>query len=457
MTIRLRLTLYWAAVLAVALAGAGVCVYVLFARLELSEFDGVLAEEADTAATALARIGPSGAAAILEHLSAERDLAPRRRVRLIGAGGRALYDFGDLRAEPPQAPGAADRIIANGRRGAFRYAIVRFKLDGRDVWLQDGADARAVRGAIARLRASLLLILPLLLAGCALGGWWLAGRALVPIKELRARLDAIGPGDLSARLDRGRARDEIARLAGAINELLARVETAARRERRFIADAAHELRTPLAVLRTGLEVALGRERTAADYADALRAALDETIGLCAMAGDLLELARLDSAGLRSAAPVDLATLASEAMAALAPLAGGRRLSFSPPPAASAIVTGDREQLRRVIVNLLDNAVKFTTDDGAIAVAVASGGDRARLTVRDDGPGVSDAELPRIFDRFYRGRSRSAPGAGLGLSLCREIAERHGGELAAENNPEGGARFTLSLPLDRAAPQPRTEA
>ena len=319
------------------------------------------------------------------------------------------------------------------------------------------ADARAVRGAIARLRASLLLILPLLLAGCALGGWWLAGRALVPIKELRARLDAIGPGDLSARLDRGRARDEIARLAGAINELLARVETAARRERRFIADAAHELRTPLAVLRTGLEVALGRERTAADYADALRAALDETIGLCAMAGDLLELARLDSAGLRNAAPVDLAALASEAMAALAPLAGGRRLSFSPPPAASAIVTGDREQLRRVIVNLLDNAVKFTTDDGAIAVAVASGGDRARLTVRDDGPGVSDAELPRIFDRFYRGRSRSAPGAGLGLSLCREIAERHGGELAAENNPEGGARFTLSLPLDRAAPQPRTEA
>ncbi len=457
MTIRLRLTLYWAAVLAVALAGAGVCVYVLFARLELSEFDGVLAEEADTAATALARIGPSGAAAILEHLSAERDLSSRRRVRLIGAGGRALYDFGDLRAEPPAASGAADRTIANGRRGAFRYAIVRFKLDGRDVWLQDGADARAVRGAIARLRASLLLILPLLLAGCALGGWWLAGRALVPIKELRARLDAIGPGDLSARLDRGRARDEIARLAGAINELLARVETAARRERRFIADAAHELRTPLAVLRTGLEVALGRERTAADYADALRAALDETIGLCAMAGDLLELARLDSAGLRSAAPVDLAALASEAMAALAPLAGGRRLSFSPPPAASAIVTGDREQLRRVIVNLLDNAVKFTTDDGAIAVAVASGGDRARLTVRDDGPGVSDAELPRIFDRFYRGRSRSAPGAGLGLSLCREIAERHGGELAAENNPEGGARFTLSLPLDRAAPQPRTEA
>ena len=457
MTIRLRLTLYWAAVLAVALAGAGVCVYVLFARLELGEFDGVLAEEADTTAAALARIGSPGAAAILEHLSAERDLSSRRRVRLIGADGRALYDFGDLRAEPPRAIGAADRIIANGRRGRFRYAIVRFKLDGRDVWLQDGADARAVRGAIARLRASLLLILPLLLAGCALGGWWLAGRALVPIKELCARLDAIGPGDLSARLDRGPARDEIARLAGAIDELLARVETAARRERRFIADAAHELRTPLAVLRTGLEVALGRDRAAADYADALSAALDETIGLCAMAGDLLELARLDSAGLRSAAPVDLATLASEAMAALAPLAGGRRLSFSPPTAASAIVTGDREQLRRVIVNLLDNAVKFTADDGAIAVAVASGGGRARLTVRDNGPGVPAAEMPRIFDRFYRGRSRSAPGAGLGLSLCREIAERHGGELAAENNPEGGARFTLSLPLDRAALQPRTEA
>lgn len=457
MTIRLRLTLYWAAVLAVALAGAGVCVYVLFARLELGEFDGVLAEEADTTATALARIGSSGAAAILEHLSAERDLSPRRRVRLIAADGRTLYDFGDLHAEPPAAAGDADRIIADGRRGAFRYAIVRFKLDGRDVWLQDGADARAVRATIARLRASLLLILPLLLAGCALGGWWLAGRALVPIKELRARLDAIGPGDLSARLDRGRARDEIARLAGAINELLERVEAAARRERRFVADAAHELRTPLAVLRTGLEVALGREREAADYADALRAALDETLGLCAMAGDLLELARLDSAGLRNAAPVDLAALACEAMTALAPLAGGRRLSFSPPPGASTIVTGDREQLRRVIVNLLDNAVKFTADDGAIAVAVASGGGRARLTVRDDGPGVPAAELSRIFDRFYRGRSRSAPGAGLGLSLCREIAERHGGELVAENNPEGGARFTLSLPLDRSAPQPRMEA
>ncbi len=457
MTIRLRLTLYWAAVLAVALAGAGVCVYVIFARLELREFDRVLAEEADTTAGALARTGSSSAGAILEHLSAERDLSPHRRVRLIGAGGRALFDFGDLRADLPAAAGAASGTIAKGGRRGFRYAIVRFNLDGRGVWLQDGADAQAVRATSARLRASLTLILPLLLAGCALGGWWLAGRALVPIKDLSARLGAIGPGDLSARLDPGRARDEIARLAGAMNELLARVETASRRERRFIADAAHEMRTPLAVLRTGLEIALGRDRPAAEYADALRAALDETLGLCAMADDLLELARLDSAGMRAAAPVDLAALARGALAALAPLAGARRLSFSAPPDASAIVMGDREQLRRVIVNLLDNAVKFTADDGAISIAVASRDRRARLMVRDDGPGIPDTELPRIFDRFYRGRSRAAPGGGLGLSLCREIAEHHGGDLVAENDSEGGARFTLDLPLGRSAPLRGTEA
>ncbi len=457
MTIRLKLTLYWAVVLAAALAAAGAIVLTLFTRLEWSELDGALAEEADTSAAAIARIGPAEVMPTLAHLSRERDLSARRRVLLRAANGAILADFGDPRADPPAAPGPAARTLADGARGRFRYAIARFTLAGREVWLEDGADAGAVRAAIARLRASLILILPLLFAGCALGGYWLAGRALVPIKQLRAALDAIGPRELSGRLAVGAARDEIAQLTAAINQLLERVETAARHERRFIADAAHELRTPLAVLRAGLEIALGRERAAADYAGAIRAALDETLGLCATADDLLELARLDSAAARAAAPVDLGRIAGAAMATLAPLAGGRRLTFSAAPDAPAIVAGDHGQLRRVIVNLLDNAVKFTADDGVIAVTVARAGDRATLTVSDDGPGIPEAELPRVFDRFYRGRARPAPGGGLGLSLCREIIAHHGGALAAANNPGGGARFTLTLPLDPAAPRRLGEA
>ena len=447
MTIRLRLTLYWAVVLAAALAAAGAIVLMLFARLEWSELDGALAEEADTTAAAIARIGPAGAIPILRHLSRERDLSARRRVRLLDAGG-ALADFGDPDADLPAAPGPAARALVNGARRRFRYAVRRFTLAGRTVWLEDGADATAARAAIARLRASLLLILPLLFAGCALGGYWLAGRALEPIKQLRAALGAIGPHDLSGRLAIRADNGEIARLAEAINELLERVATASRRERRFIADAAHELRTPLAVLRTGLEVALGRDRAAAAYAGALRAALEATIGLCAMADDLLELARLDSAaGAPVRGPVELGKLAGEVVATLTPLAGARRLTCATEPGAAAIVVAaDRDQLRRVIVNLLDNAVKFTPDDGAIAVGVTRRGDRAVLIVSDDGVGIPESELPRVFDRFYRGRARPAAGGGLGLSLCREIVNHHGGELTAANNPAGGARFVLTLPL-----------
>jgi two-component system OmpR family sensor kinase len=449
MTIRLRLSLYWAAVLGVILILSGSVVLFLFGREQWGQLDSALLEEADSAAATIQQTDGASAAAIVRALSEERDLGPSRRVRLV-RGTQVLAEAGDPQADLP-ADGLVSinhlaRQVVSGRNLAFRFAATPLRLAGRPAILLDGVDARPVRASIARLRRNLIVILPLILVFCVAGGYWLAGRALEPINTLVSGLARIEPRDLHSRLARAAVEDEVARLTDAINALLARVARAAETERRFAADAAHELRTPLAVLRAGLEVALTRPRPAIEYADALATSLRETVGLCRMADELLTLARLDHDGAFARGPLSLSTLLQEVIDAIEPLLEAKQLELRGALGDSVIVNGNPDYLRRLIVNLLDNALKFAPPGGWVAVRLASHDGVATIRIADNGPGIAAADLPRIFDRFFRGTASSQAGHGLGLSLCREIARLHDGEIQAVNLAGGGAEFALTIPL-----------
>lgn len=445
MTIRLRLTLYWAAVLAAIILAGAIAVEGLFASRERSALQVALAEEADTTAEEIHHAPAAVAPKILERLSRETDIGPGRRVRLISSRG-VIADFGDPDTIPPALPSPCPNAKIAIRTGGAQFAIVPLAFSGERACLESGVSTALVNESIAHLRASLLLMTPLLLLLCVAGGYWLAGRALFPIEALTMALAAIGPANLSSRLPVAPAADEIARLSAVVNGLLDRIERAAEAERRFASDAAHELRTPLAVLRTELEVALARERGVEESRAALAAAHRETVALCKIAEELLMLARLGGETAADRARIGLRELAGEVLATVEPLAQARetRLILNAP--AEAFVTGNAGQLRRLLINLLDNALKFTPARGAIQVAIARDGGAAILRVADSGPGIAPADLPHVFDRFFRGKAAPGEGSGLGLSICREIARLHGGEISAANRPEGGCEITVKFPL-----------
>jgi len=446
MSIRLRLTLYWTAVLTALIVVAGVAVFILFERQQWGQLDSALMEEADTAADAIQRNGLSDAEEVAHHLSEERDLGPSRRVLIFNAE-RVFADAGDVSADMPSTANVGHTaMIVDGQHGRFRFAIVPATVADRQIFLADGVDTTPIRLSIDRLRRNLLWLLPLIWIIASSGGYWLAGRALVPISALMTALAEIAPRELSRRLPMGRTEDEIARLTRAINGLLERVEAAANTQLRFATDAAHELRTPLTVLRTGLEVTLSRERPVAEYTEALAHALTETVALCRMADALLALARLDHETKIEREPIDLRALTHEVIEAVEPLIQAKHLELRSSLEGAVMVSGNRDHLRRVIVNLLDNALKFTPEHGWIAIGLSPQDGRAHMLVADSGPSIPEEDLPRIFDRFFRGKAHGQAGSGLGLSLCREIVWLHGGEIAAANLPSGGTEFVVSLPL-----------
>jgi len=447
MSIRSKLTLYWTALLAAVLAAAAATVLIVFERQQWGALDAALMEEADTSAASMARLDREGIAATVARLSAERDLGPRRRVRVIDAGGAVIADGGDRDSDLPVAGEARGATMADGNQGVFRFALAPIMIGDRPARLEDGVDASAVRDSIGRLRASLLFTMPLLLALCAGGGYWLAGRVLAPVGAIAAELAAIDPRDLSRRLAAPHPNDEIGRLTAVLNAMLERVERASTNERRFAADAAHELRTPLSVLRSGLEVTLSRERPQAEDQAALHAALDEAIRLCRISDDLLMMARLDGQVSISRVPVDLRELLSEVAANIESLAEAKELRLEVRADSDATVNGDPGYLKRLLLNLLDNAIKFTPAKGRIELGLERDREVVRIRIADTGPGIATAEMPMLFERFYRGgASREAGGSGLGLSLCREIARLHGGEISAGNRSGGGSEFIVTLQL-----------
>lgn len=301
-------------------------------------------------------------------------------------------------------------------------------------------DALRASSTVSGLLLAAVPILLIVLAGLI---WLIVGRALRPVETIRREVDAIGPAELDHRVAEPRTDDEIARLARTMNRMLARLDSSARAQRRFVSDASHELRSPLASIRQFAELARAHPDRVADgeLADVV---LAEGARLQDLVESLLLLTRLDESGLAVVRrPVDLDDVA---------LADARRVrdagvvTVDTSGVSAARVDGDERMLARLARNLTDNASRHATS--RIAVAVGVRGDRVQLSVDDDGTGVPAEERPRVFDRFVRldeGRARDAGGSGLGLAIVAEIARAHGGEVRVEDSPLGGARFVVSLP------------
>ncbi|HUZ16041.1 MAG TPA: HAMP domain-containing sensor histidine kinase [Gaiellaceae bacterium] len=436
--IRVRLTLGFAVAMAVVLAAVGLFVYERVGSELLGTVDQTLVaqagEEIDNrrvdadagGGTTLAqRFDSAGRLSV----SQPRDLAPLvGRITLAGAApGDRLW----LTEHVSNRPGTWRVLVQRADQGGGYVAVAR-SLAPRDESLD-------------HLRRQLVIFLPLALLAACLGGYLLAAGALRPVELLRRRAAAVTPGEPSS-LPVPAARDEVARLATTLNDMLARLNDAFEHERRFVADASHELRTPLALLRTELDLALRRPRSREELEDALRSAGEETQRLSRLAEDLLLIARADRGTLpvrRERVDVDelLADIRTRFGSRAATL--GREVRLEP---GRLHVDADPLRVGQALVNLVDNAL--THGRGAVVLSAAVADGTVELHVRDSGGGFPDGFAARAFDRFSRAdEARGRGGTGLGLSIVELVAKAHGGSAGLRNLPDGGADVWLSLPGD----------
>lgn len=285
----------------------------------------------------------------------------------------------------------------------------------------------------------------ILLLGLA-GGWRLASRAIRPIEDISATAVKISAGDLSQRINVAETESELGRLAGVLNSTFARLDAAFAQQRQFTSDAAHELRTPVTVMLTQTQTSLNRERSAAEYREAVESCQRAAQRMRRLIESLLELARLD-AGQQAMKrmPFDLAQTARDCATLVGPLADGRHIKIvcDAPPLNCM---GDPDRLSQVVTNLLTNAITYNKENGEVRISGAANNGSVTLTVSDTGIGISAEDLPRVFDRFYRAdKSRTSGHTGLGLAISKAIVEAHGGALEVSSEPDVGTLFTVWLP------------
>jgi len=469
--LRLRLTLWYTAVLAGLVAVFSGFVYVGLSRSLIAQVDESLRLVATEAALdvqnqdGILRLSDPEEPTALPALLASRGYA----LRLVTETGGILDGTGEFRRLPeaPPVTGSATLTAAGEDWRVYTVPLTGQEPPGRPTFLQAAQSLAGVKATRAQLARLLAVGAAVAVGLAAAGGTGLARRALGPIDAITRQARQIGaaaaerrPDALGRRLNLDLPPDEVGRLAGTFDEMLARLEEAFRRERQFTSDAAHELRTPLTALKGAVDVALRRERTAAQYRDVLTGLGREVDRLIALSRDLLALARAESRAVPDAeqpAEVDLSEVAASAVDRLRPLAEAKGVTLALSAADHPRVAGDAAQLERAVTNLIDNAVKFTPRGGRVTVTCreAAAEAVAAVEVADTGCGIPPEDLPRVFDRFYRvdrARSREGAeaGAGLGLTIARAIARRHGGDIVAESSPGRGSTFTLRLPASWSA-------
>ncbi len=461
--LKARLTFWHGAAVALILAIAFLAAERVLARMLDAQIDAALLALAETEAASalddpegrvhLHAVPPDGAAPPFARLD--------KLVQIIDAEGRVLDRSAILGEATLPAPPS---LLVRLRRGEpvietlpdfggvpVRLVSLPIEVEGRAGYaIQVGASLRPVQAFLRAARLLLAATSAAILAAVVLTGGLVARSALRPIDRIVAMARGIGEANLSQRLPHPGTADEIGRLTTTLNEMLDRIERSVAAQRRFTADASHELRSPLSRLRAELEVALRRPRSAAEYEAVLRSGLEEVERLSRLCGALLTLARLD-AGERPVR-VEAAALTPVVREALERLEAeaarrGVRVILEPSPTVTVPVAADL--LALVVGNLLDNAVKFSPPGSEVRLRVSVGGAEVRFAVADSGPGIPAEEVPRLFERFYRGdasRSPDTPGVGLGLAIAHAIVRAHGGRITVASRPGAGATFTVHLPL-----------
>jgi len=462
LSIGMRLTLWYLGVFALAQLVFGVGMWFILRENLHDVVDGALAGEVedvrrflDSQSTneTIARLR----AEVTEEYSEE---AAGDYLQIVDADGNWIYRSAALAEHqfPALPPKLLRKTIHNDLRFGkepFRFVSQRVDVNGRAYTVQAGISTREEVETLERFQRYLLMFAPLLLLVAGGVGYGVSGRALSPVDRLTRAARTITGNTLSNRLEPLRTGDELQRLSDTLNEMLARIETSFTRVTEFTADASHELRTPISLIRTEAELALRRSRGEEEYREALRHILLQAERTTTLIEELLSLARADSGrdGL-NLQPIDLRGTLQDVATGWRAVAGVRGLQFSERILEAELrVLGDEAALRRVVNVLLDNAFKYTASPGGTVTLSAEEKDgRAVISVRDSGIGIAEEDQTRIFERFYRvdkTRSREFGGAGLGLAIALWIVQQHRGRIQVESTLGAGSIFRVEIPLAAA--------
>ena len=449
LTLRTRITLIAALAVAVAVIAVSLAAFV-FVRDQLNrQLDAQLARDATTVANAPTQweshYQAVGTDPDHDH---DHDLLPR--VQVIDEKGQRIGGTATLPVTT-----AAREVAAGTRNSAYdevgiggqEYRMLTRACPGDDSTVQIATSLASQHHTLRTFGMTMLATGAFGILGAALLGWWVARSGLRPVHRLTAAVEHVATtSDLSRRIAVG-GHDEVGRLAGAFNGMLAALGASRAAQRLLVEDAAHELRTPLTSMRTNVELLIraestGRSLSAADRAKLLADLDAQSVELSTLVAELVDLARED-ADPEPAEPLDLAEVTDGAV---------RRIAARNPDAvldvdlAGVLLSGRPAALDRMVANLLDNAVKWSPADAPVRVRLRQDGGDAVLTVSDAGPGIDDADLPRIFERFYRAPgARAVPGSGLGLAIVAQVVDLHDGRIDVGRSPAGGAEFTVALP------------
>ncbi|MGI9085717.1 MAG: sensor histidine kinase [Aeromicrobium sp.] len=442
MSVRLRITLVAAALATLAIAAAAT---ILVATLRDS-----LIDTADTSSQARAtELNAAASRGLLTDVianSAEEGVA-----QVVADDGEVLAASENVRGAPrlsevvPSRGEPTKLIIRNApdEDETEDYRVWAVRGDGVTAYV--GTSLEDEREVVFELTRSLIIGLPLLVAVFAAGTWLMVGRTLRPVEDIRAEVAAISHRRLDRRVPLPPSNDEIGRLARTMNEMLGRLESASTRQRDFVGNASHELRTPLAAFRTQLEVASAHP-DGVHWPSLASDLLEDSSRMESLVQDLLFLAREDAVAAPPSTPVDLDDVVLEEVARVRPTAP---VPIHAEGVSAAPVLGRRDDLARLVRNLLDNAAAYAT--GRVDVSLSATDERVELAVVDDGPGVAPEDRPRIFERFYRAdptRNRQSGGTGLGLAIADAVAKAHEGTITVDEGAAGG-RFVVSLPTLRS--------
>src|SRR5215216_2759703 len=458
LSIRAKLTLWYLGIAATVLFAFAVAIYFYLSRGLLAAIDTSLWNQADRIAQATGHPSsneePSQPGVLMlapqfvsivdrngEINDAILDQEGHHVPVIQDALDRAAAEFKPQYMEVSLSPSEHARIITWPARDE----------DGEVFFVVVGQSLKDLHQAQRQLLFLLAFSNPVALLLASLGGLWIANKALRPVDRLTRAAERIGRGNLNERVEEGDSKDEIGRLAATFNEMISKLEQAFDRERRFTADASHELKTPLAVLRGDIEVALRRERSPEEYKRVLQSNLEEIARLTKLTDDLLTLARSDAGEqVLELEPVRLDRLAAEAHAYVKPLAESVGVSLSyDAPHSPILIEGDEKRLKQLLVNLLDNAIKYTPPGGSARLALTVKDSSALIEVSDNGRGIPASALPQVFERFYRQsdlKDSRVTGFGLGLAISKWIVDAHGGTIEVESAEGKGARFSISLPI-----------
>jgi signal transduction histidine kinase len=445
--IRARLTLWYAVVVTIILGAFAGGVYAFVAAEERAAVDRILRERAESFARAYSSevAEESSQSAILE---VAKDYAR-------GEGGAAVYEgsgkliFG---TPPPNFGRPRPGIVTVG--GA-RCIVARV---GNYLFVSSESISGR-RDALARLRDAFVVLIPVAILIAAFCGYFLAARSLAPVARITEAASRIEAENLSERIAIGNRDDELGRLAAVLNALLQRLERSFQQQKQLLADTSHELRTPAAIIRSEAEVTLSRDRDRDEYRRALEVIGSESLHLSSLLEGVLLLARADAQQSRiEMAPVQLADIVSESVRALQRVAGARQISLTCQADGPMPMRGNAELLRRMLLNLADNAIKFTESGGQVRMESHRADSSYVIDISDNGAGIPLEAQKKIFDRFYRadaarGRTAdrdSAAGAGLGLPIAQWIARAHGGDLRLVRSSSAGSTFEVVLPVSGSA-------